>query len=96
MSKTYDSNLRRLRLLAAENGLVLNSDTARLEMVAGRMAKNYDEVEEWVCPCKQQHRPPVKGQDKTCPCPEWLEEIALDGCCHCRLFFSSEGTTQTG
>lgn len=94
MSMIYEQNLERLQSLAAQHNLVLNPDTARVEKVAGRMAQNFEAVGEWVCPCKQQHEPVVKGLDKTCPCPEWLDEIARDGHCSCKLFFSPDGGTQ--
>ena len=96
MSTTYEHNLDRLRCLAAEHDLVLNSDESRVQKVAGRMAQNYDCVGEWVCPCKQQFKPAQKGMDKTCPCAEWLDEIARDGHCDCRLFYSPEGSAQAG
>ncbi|MBP7937597.1 MAG: ferredoxin:thioredoxin reductase [Phycisphaerae bacterium] len=88
MSATYEQNLRRLSDAAAKHGLVLNPDEARVQKVVGLMAENYDAVGEWVCPCKQQHKPAQKGMDKICPCPEWLDEIAKDGHCFCRLFFA--------
>lgn len=88
VTDTYGRNIERLRRLAGENGLVLNPDRARVEKVAGLMADNHDLVGEWVCPCKQENRPAVRGVDKTCPCPEWLDEVRLDGCCGCRLFYS--------
>jgi len=90
VTETYGRNIERLKRLAGENGLVLNPDGARVEKVAGLMADNHDLVGEWVCPCKQENRSPVRGVDKTCPCPEWLEEVEQDGCCGCRLFYSPE------
>jgi ferredoxin-thioredoxin reductase catalytic subunit len=79
-------NLARLRGIAAERGYVLNPDAARVEKVAGLMAQNHAAVGEWICPCKQKSRPPVKGADITCPCPTLAEEVAAAGACHCRLF----------
>jgi len=89
MTNTYEKNHERLLRLANEHGLILNPDVGRVARVAGMMAENYDMMGEWVCPCKQEHTPPEPGKDKTCPCLEWLNEIASDGHCHCRLFFSS-------
>ncbi|HOW72295.1 MAG TPA: ferredoxin-thioredoxin reductase catalytic domain-containing protein [Phycisphaerae bacterium] len=88
MSPSYEKNLRRLTKIAAETGLRLNPDEARAQKVVGLMAENYHAVGEWICPCKQQHKPAQKGMDKACPCPEWLDEIAKDGHCFCRLFFA--------
>lgn len=87
MATTHDVNHKRLAAIARDHGLVLNSDAARVQKVVGLMAGNFDAVGEWICPCKQQHNPPIKGRDKTCPCPEWLDEIARDGHCYCRLFY---------
>jgi len=89
MATTYAMNHQRLAAIAQDHDLVLNSDAARVQKVVGLMAANYDAVGEWICPCKQQHKPPIKGQDKTCPCPEWLDEIARDGHCYCRLFYAA-------
>lgn len=87
MSDTLDRNMKRLKALAADHGLVLNPDGKRVDKVAGLMAKNFDLVGEWVCPCKQTRRPPEKGADQLCPCDEWLEEIERDGHCCCRVFY---------
>jgi len=89
MSPAYQRNYQRLAAVAEEHGLVPNPDEARVQKVVGLMAQNFDAVGEWICPCKQQHKPPEKGKDKTCPCPEWLDEIARDGHCYCRLFYAS-------
>jgi ferredoxin-thioredoxin reductase catalytic subunit len=86
---TYQTNLTRLTACAAGRGLRLNPDQARVEKVVGLMAKNFDAVGEWVCPCKQKSKPPVSGADITCPCPTLDAEIAASGMCHCRLFFAA-------
>ena len=86
----YDTNLKRLLAVAREQGLVLNPDPARVNKVVGLMTNNFVAVGEYICPCKQEHKPAQKGLDKVCPCPEWLEEIARDGHCFCRLFFTPE------
>jgi ferredoxin-thioredoxin reductase catalytic subunit len=90
MSHTYTECLHRAQRIAQENGFKLNSDGERVQKVVGLMADNYDAVGEWICPCKQQHKPPVKSADKVCPCPEWIEEIRRDGSCFCKLFFAEE------
>lgn len=83
---TLQTNLQRLQQLAVERGLGLNPDAARVEKVAGLMARNFDAVGEWICPCKQKTRPAAKGCDITCPCPTLAAEITAAGMCHCRLF----------
>ena len=86
----YENNYRRLQAIAGGRKLVLNPDEARVQKVVGLMTENFKAVGEYVCPCKQQHKPPVKGQDILCPCPEMMDEVSADGCCFCKLFFSSE------
>jgi ferredoxin-thioredoxin reductase catalytic subunit len=85
----FQDNLARLNRVAHENGLILNPDTARVEKVVGLMTANFVAVGEYICPCKQTHKPPQKGIDKACPCPEWLNEVAQTGHCYCRLFYSN-------
>ena len=88
--KEYDENLQRLTAFADEQGLVLNPDKARVEKVVGLMTENFSAVGEYVCPCKQTNKPPVKGTDTLCPCPEIWDEVANEGHCFCRLFFKPE------
>lgn len=90
MDNAYETNLARLDAIARQQGLVLNPDVARVQKVVGLMTANFQAVGEYICPCKQEHKPAQKGMDKTCPCPEWLIEVAQDGHCYCRLFFSSD------
>jgi len=90
VSGTYEKNLKRLREIADTHGLVLNPDEKRVKKVVGLMADNYDQVNEWVCPCKQTQRPAVKGEDEICPCNAWMEEINAEGHCRCRLFYAKE------
>jgi ferredoxin-thioredoxin reductase catalytic subunit len=70
MINEYNTNLDRLSTLARKQGLLLNPDAARVNKVVGLMTNNYEAVGEYICPCKQQHKPAEKGKDKTCPCPE--------------------------
>lgn len=90
MTPEYDANLKRLEEIAKKQGLKLNPDAARVEKVVGLMTTNFLATGEYICPCKQQNKPPQKGKDKTCPCPEWLSEIGKQGHCFCRLFYTSE------
>ena len=84
---TYEKNLIRLKEIAEKRELVLNPDQVRLQKVIGLMTENFEAVGEYVCPCKQTNKPPIKGKDILCPCPNMMDEIARDGYCHCRLFF---------
>lgn len=90
MNPAYETNLTRLQTIAREHQLELNPDAARVQKVVGLMTENFAAVGEYVCPCKHEHKPPQKGLDKTCPCPEWLDEVAQDGHCFCRLFYAPE------
>lgn len=90
MTPEYEKNLARVETIAKEKGLVLNPDKARVQKVVGLMTDNYSAVGEYVCPCKQQYKPPVKGQDILCPCPQIDKEVADDGHCFCRLFYTEE------
>jgi len=86
---SYQTNLHRLQQFAIQRGLKLNPDPARVEKVVGLMAKNHEAVGEWICPCKQKHKPAVKGGDIVCPCPTLDAEIGVAGHCICKLFFKA-------
>lgn len=90
MSSPYEQNLKRLSEIADKNDLVLNPDEERVQKVVGLMAGNYEQVQEWICPCKQTQKPSEKGKDKTCPCNEWMSEINELGHCYCKLFYTKE------
>jgi len=83
----YKRNLERIQRIAEAKGLVLNSDNGRVEKVVGLMTENFEAVGEFICPCKQKNRPPIKGADILCPCPEMDGEIEKEGHCYCMLFF---------
>ena len=94
MLDTYELNCERLAEVAAAHGLVLNPDAKRVRKVAGLMAKNFDKVGAWICPCKQEGDEPDPGRDVCCPCQAWLDEIGITGYCQCRLFFTRERAAQ--
>jgi ferredoxin-thioredoxin reductase catalytic chain len=89
----YEENGIRLEAIAKEKGLALNPDGERVKKVVGLMTENFITAGEYICTCKQTQRPPIKGKDTTCPCPELEDEIKDNGHCHCRLFFTIEGDT---
>lgn len=72
-----------------ESGFMLNPDTDRLQKVLGLMTENLVATGKPFCPCKQSH-PLDAGKDAVCPCPEWKSEVAAEGHCFCRLFFSGD------
>lgn len=95
METAYKTNLERLSALARDHNLVLNPDAARVSKVVGLMTENFLAAGEYICPCKQEHKPAQKGRDKTCPCPEWQDEIASDGHCFCKLFYTPQKDDST-
>jgi len=86
----YEENLIRLKIVARKRALVFNPDQARVGKVVGLMTENFNLVGEYICPCKQKNKPPVKGKDILCPCTDMMDEISRDGHCYCRLFFTPE------
>ena len=91
----YADNLSRLQAIARDKGLVLNRDEARVKQVVSLMTDNFKAIGEYVCPCKQKHKPPVAGRDTLCPCPEMMNEVSKDGHCFCRLFFTPQAAAAT-
>ncbi len=85
----YEKNLKRVRNIAREKGYVLNIDEERIQKVIGLMTMNYNEFNEYYCPCKQNH-PLNPQEDVVCPCPVLDEEVKKDGHCFCRLFYRKE------
>jgi ferredoxin-thioredoxin reductase catalytic chain len=83
----YQKLLGRMTGIAEKNRYILNTDTERLEKVLGLMTENLVDTGKAYCPCKQSDPPNLKT-DVLCPCPDWKKEIAKDGNCYCRLFFS--------
>ena len=90
MMTAYNKNLRRIQVIAKEKKLILNPDPARVQKVVGLMTENFEAVGEYICPCNQKNKPPIKGRDILCPCPDMMDEVAKDGHCFCRLFFTPE------
>lgn len=92
----YEKNLNRVKKIAEEKGWVLNPDEERIKKVVGLMTDNFIAVGEYVCPCKQQYKPPVKGKDILCPCPDFEKEVKTDGHCFCKLFYTPEKAKEVG
>ncbi len=86
--REYEANLRRVKGVAGEKGYALNADEERVKKVVGLMTRNYLEFGKYYCPCKQSH-PLEPEKDVLCPCAELEEEVAKDGHCYCRLFYSA-------
>ncbi len=84
----YEVNLQRIIKFAKDNNLILNPDKERVNHIVSLMTNNFKSIGEYICPCKQKHKPPKKGMDTLCPCTEIKEEISKKGHCHCQLFYS--------
>jgi len=91
----YTKNLRRIQILAAEKGYILNPDEERVKKVVGLMTMNYTSHAEYYCPCKQSH-PLDPDKDVICPCPELEREITKDAHCFCKLFYCSPDNKKKG
>lgn len=81
------SDVERARRVAKRLGLVLNPDAARTLKVATLLSRNFEQHGRHYCPCKQSE-PLDPAKDVVCPCPALKAEIAKDGHCHCRLFYT--------
>jgi ferredoxin-thioredoxin reductase catalytic subunit len=80
-------NIERARRVGEKLGLTLNPDTARTLKVATLLARNFAEHGRYYCPCKQSE-PLDPAKDVVCPCPTLREELARDGHCFCRLYYT--------
>jgi ferredoxin-thioredoxin reductase catalytic subunit len=87
---TFEENLERIKKIAVEKKLTLNSDEERIKKVIGLMADNYKNHGYHFCPCKQKNEIPKKDKDTICPCPELDKEIQENGQCGCRIFFDEQ------
>jgi ferredoxin-thioredoxin reductase catalytic subunit len=83
------AGIERARKVGEGLGYVLNPDAARTLKVSNLLAKNFAEFGEYYCPCKQSD-PLDREKDVTCPCPTLADEIAKDGHCFCRLFYTAK------
>jgi ferredoxin-thioredoxin reductase catalytic subunit len=84
----YEANFMRVRQVAEEKDCVLNADEERVKKVVGLMTRNYLDFGKYYCPCKQSH-PLDPEKDVLCPCADLEEEVAKEGHCYCRLFYSA-------
>lgn len=85
-TEPYRTVLERAEAIAADYGWRLNPDRERVEKVIGLMTMNLAAAGDYYCPCKQSH-PLDPERDVVCPCPEFEEEVDVDGNCFCQLFF---------
>jgi len=93
LTDTDRANVERARKVGAGLGFVLNPDTERTLKVATLLARNFAGFGQYYCPCKQSH-PLDPAKDVLCPCPTLKDELARDGHCFCRLYFTPEAAAQ--
>lgn len=87
--------LSQAQKFAAERGLHLNPDEKQLAAVIRGLARNRLRWGEQYCPCRIRTRDPEKDRQIICPCEFQEEEISVQGCCHCRLFYKDENEPVT-
>ena len=74
---------------AEKNGWVLNPNEEELATVLRGLASNRARFGKQYCPCRLRSGDPKEDKKIICPCIYHRDEIAKDGHCHCRLFFSN-------
>lgn len=95
LTDTDRASIERARRVGEKLGLVLNPDTTRTLKVCTLLARNHQQHGKYFCPCKQSE-PLDPARDVLCPCPTLKEEIAKDGHCFCRLFYTPEAAAAAG
>ncbi len=79
--EAYTITSNRTAKIANERGLVLNTESSRVDKIIGLLTKAKLSYNTYSCPCKNDH--PI------CPCDALSQEINQDGHCRCRLFYAS-------
>lgn len=77
---------------AKTTGYQLNPDKEIVEFVIEGLARNKIKYGKQYCPCRIVTGNPQEDKQKICPCKWHKEEIALQGHCHCNLFFANKLT----
>ena len=75
---------------ANENAWVLNPDKKILDTVIRGLARNKQKFGEQYCPCRLRSGDKEKDRVIICPCIYHKDEIALDGRCHCQLYYRKD------
>jgi ferredoxin-thioredoxin reductase catalytic subunit len=82
--------LERSEKYAKMKGFALNGDEKVLGLVVAGLARNERENGFAYCPCRALTGDKKADAKNICPCSFHLDEIAKDGHCRCRLFFSKK------
>jgi ferredoxin-thioredoxin reductase catalytic subunit len=78
------------RKYAKEKGWILNPDKDKLRVVMRGLARNTKRFGERYCPCRIRSGDTEKDRAIICPCIYHEDEVAKEGQCHCRLYFTPE------
>jgi ferredoxin-thioredoxin reductase catalytic chain len=89
-SKDTKSFLKDAEEHAKKNGIMLNPDKAKVELIMKGLFKNQKEKGELYCPCRFVTGNKEKDSEIICPCVFHRGEVELEGHCRCFLFFSLE------
>jgi ferredoxin-thioredoxin reductase catalytic chain len=81
---------------ARDHDLVLNPDERVRNAVIRGLARNQLRHGERFCPCRIRKGVPEEDAKIACPCVYHKEEIAVEGHCHCNLFFRKSAVEQGG
>jgi ferredoxin-thioredoxin reductase catalytic chain len=81
--------LKWARRYARKHGWVLNTDEKQLATVIRGLARNKTRFGRPYCPCRLRSGDEEKDRAIECPCVYHKDEIANDGSCHCKLYFST-------
>jgi ferredoxin-thioredoxin reductase catalytic subunit len=88
-AKTPEELEEGIREFAEEHNYVVDEEA--LGMVVKGLQANYQKHGSYYCPCRR-----VKPDDPayllaiTCPCASVHDDIAMAGCCQCRLYWKTD------
>jgi ferredoxin-thioredoxin reductase catalytic subunit len=74
---------------AKKHGWKLNPDEKQLATVIRGLARNKARFGRPYCPCRIRSGNEERDRIIECPCIYHKDEIANEGSCHCRLYYSS-------
>jgi ferredoxin-thioredoxin reductase catalytic subunit len=72
---------------ARKHGWSLNTDQKQLGTVIRGLVRNKRRFGRPYCPCRLRSGNEEKDREIECPCIYHKDEVANQGCCHCRLYF---------
>ena len=82
--------LERLKTWAADKPLRMNPDEDIASSIVKALLARKRKTGEAYCPCRRVTGDPEADRKIACPCVYVLDEVAVGGHCHCRLFVALE------